>query len=127
MGFDAALLESGAYASAIPQRVEDAAVLAKQYQMGIELEFDEQINTDTDKQARYVDLLNGGIDYGYMSQALLAFDQGRTASLLRSAKSTDPMVRQNYDLMVQFVKGTYAKPKPCSKQPEGPVASDATQ
>lgn len=127
LGFDAALLESGAYASAIPQRVEDAAVLAKQYQMGIELEFDEQINTDTDKQARYVDLLNGGIDYGYMSQALLAFDQGRTASLLRSAKSTDPMVRQNYDLMVQFVKGTYAKPKPCSKQPEGPVASDATQ
>ncbi|WP_339266517.1 DUF4855 domain-containing protein [Paenibacillus sp. FSL K6-1330] len=127
LGFDAALLEPGAYASAVPQRVEDAAGLAKQYQMGIELEFDEQMNTDTDKQARYVDLLNGGIDYGYMNQAFMAFDQGNTASLLQSAESSDPLVRQNYDLMAQFVTGTYAKPRPCSKQPEDPVASDATQ
>lgn len=128
LGFDAALLESNDYdSSASPQRIEDAAGLAKQYQMGVELKFDEQINTDTEKRDRYVNALNGGIDYGYMSNAFMAYDQGNTASLLGSAKSTDPMARQNYDLMYQFVTGAYAKPQPCMKQPEGPVAPDAAQ
>ncbi|MFD0619757.1 DUF4855 domain-containing protein [Paenibacillus sp. GCM10027629] len=127
LGFDAALLDSGAYnASSVTQRLADASGLAKQYQMGLELAFDEQINTDTDRRERYIDILNGGIDYGYMRNAFKAYDQGK-ATLLNSAKSSDPMARQNYDLMYQFVTGTYAKPRPCMKSPEGPVAPNAAQ
>ncbi|WP_152396637.1 DUF4855 domain-containing protein [Paenibacillus guangzhouensis] len=129
LGFDAALLEPSAYnAASVTQRMEDTVGLAKQYRMGIELEFDDQINTDTDKRERYIQTLNGGIDYGYMSKAAFkVYDQGSNRALLGSAKSSDPMARQNYDLMYQFVTGTYAKPRPCTKQPEGPVAPNAAQ
>lgn len=44
------------------------------------------------------------------------------SALLDSAKSRDPVARQNYDWMYQIVKGIYEKPKACSKKPEVPVS-----
>lgn len=128
LGFDAAMLQSDHYSASErdPLRMADVAGLAKQYRMGIGLRFDEQINTVTEKGQRYADDLNGGIDYGYMNNAFIAYNQGH-AALLNSAVSSDPDVRQNYDWMYQFVKGTYMKPKPCSKKPEGPISPGALQ
>lgn len=128
LGFDAAVLEPNHYASSsqVLQRVEDAAALAKQYQMGLGLEFDERINTDTDMRQQYIDYLNGGVKYGYMNNAFKTYNQGNT-SLLDSARSIDPTARQNYDWMYQFVKGTYTMPKPCSKKLEGPAVPGASQ
>ncbi|WP_268794563.1 DUF4855 domain-containing protein [Paenibacillus sp. DMB20] len=48
------------------------------------------------------------MDHGYMKDAFKAYYQGN-AALLDSARSKDPGVRQLYDWMYQFIKGTYEK------------------
>ncbi|WP_152669096.1 DUF4855 domain-containing protein [Paenibacillus sp. DMB20] len=129
LGFDAALLEPNHYGSPaqIPQRLGDAAELARQYHMGVELEWDERINKDNEKRQQYIDDLNGGADYGYMYDAFKTYDQGESKALLDSARSTDPVSRQNYDFLYQFVMGTYEKPEPCAKKPDGPIERTARQ
>lgn len=58
---------------------------------------------------KYLHYLNGGgVDYGYMNDAFKAYYQGN-AALLDSSRSKDPSIRQLYDWMYQFIKGTYGK------------------
>lgn len=109
LGFDAAVLQPNHFFDGtLPERVQDAAQLAKQYGMGVEMEFDSRINTDPEYRQRYMDYLNGGVEYGYMTDAFKAYYQGNH-SLLEAALSQDPDVRSNYDLMYQFLQGTYIK------------------
>lgn len=110
LGFDAAVLQPNHFFSSAsnPDRIQDAAQLAQTYHMGVEIEFDERINADPEKRGRYIDYLNGGVDYGYMKDAFKAYYQGNKA-LLESALSSDPTVREHYDWMYQFIKGTYKK------------------
>ncbi|MCQ6558611.1 DUF4855 domain-containing protein [Paenibacillus mendelii] len=109
LGFDAVAYQPNFFFDEMdPSRIQDAAGLAKQYGIGMEMELDERMNTDAVFKERYIHYLNGGVDYGYMTGAYKAYYQGNTA-LLDSARSQDPAVRENYDLMYQFVKGTYVK------------------
>lgn len=109
LGFDAAALQPNHYfGSTDASRVQDAAQLARWYGEGIEMEFDENMFTDAALRQKYIEYLNGGVDYGYMSGSFKAYYQGNTA-ILDSAKSNDPNIRANYDFMYQFIKGTYVK------------------
>ena len=110
LGFDAAVLQPNHFFSSInnEERILDASMLAQKYHMGIEIEVDERMNRDPEKRERYIDYLHGGVYYGYMKHAFKAYYQGNK-SLLESALSDDPNVREHYDWMHQFVKGTYKK------------------
>ncbi|WP_052759736.1 DUF4855 domain-containing protein [Paenibacillus sp. DMB20] len=112
LGFDIAALQPNHFFDESPiERLETAADLSKTYHMGVEMEFDERMNQDPAFRKRYIEYLNGGIDYGYMRGAFKAYYQGNTG-LLDSARSEDPAVRQLYDWMYQFIKGTYVKQTP---------------
>lgn len=89
-------------------RVEDAAGLAKQYGVGVEMELDERMNSFPAFRDKYINYLNGGVDYGYMNDAYKAHYQGNVA-LLNSAKSNDPNNRILYEWMYQFVTKNYQK------------------
>lgn len=109
LGFDAVALQPNHFFNETEAtRLEDAAGLARQYGIGVEFETDERMNTDQEMRKRFIEYLNGGVDYGYMTRAFKAYYQGNT-SLLDSSRSSDPTVRSNYDFMYQFVKGTYVK------------------
>ena len=107
LNFDAAVLQPNHFFNDTEEeRIEDTAVLAKLYGMGIEMEFDERMNEDPAYRRKYIEYLNGGVLYGYMTDTFKGYYQGNRA-LLNSARSTNPANRQLYDWMYQFVKGTY--------------------
>ncbi|WP_409345328.1 DUF4855 domain-containing protein [Paenibacillus sp. MBLB4367] len=109
LGFDAAALQPNHFFDGTdPIRIEDTAYLARHHGLGVEMETDERMNTDEAFRARYIDYLNGGVDFGYMTGAFKAYYQGNTA-LLQSSRSDNARVRELYDWMYQFVKGTYQK------------------
>ncbi|UVI33489.1 DUF4855 domain-containing protein [Paenibacillus spongiae] len=91
-----------------PSRIQDSAGLSKQYGIGVEMELDERMNSFPAFRDRYIDYLNGGVDYGYMNDAYKAYYQGNVA-LLDSARSNDPNNRILYDWMYQFVTKQYQK------------------
>ena len=110
LGFDAAILQPNHFfpEESDPIRLEDTAELAQIYQMGVEIEIDERVNRIPNRKVRYLDYLNGGIDYGYMKDVFKGYYQGNRA-LLESARSHDLNIREHYDWMYQFVKGIYQK------------------
>lgn len=87
-------------------RIEDAAGIAKQYGMGIEVEFDERMLTDEVFRERFLAYLSGGVEHGYMTRAFNAYYQGNDA-VLQAATSDDPRVRELYDRLHEYVRGTY--------------------
>lgn len=107
-GFDAVALQPNHYFDVSGEyRIQDAAQLAQNYGIGIEIETEESMNTSLEKRQKYTDYLNGGLKYGYMSnQVYKAYYQGNLA-LYMAATSDDPEQRINYDWMYQFIKGTY--------------------
>jgi len=112
LGFDIAALQPNHFFDETPvERLETSTGLSQQYHMGVEMEFDERMIDEPAFRARYIEYLNGGIDYGYMGDVFKAYYQGNTA-LLDSSRSEDPAVRQLYDWMYQFIKGTYMKQTP---------------
>lgn len=110
LGFDVAALQPNHFFyETDASRIQDASQLAKQYGMGMEIEFDERANTgEGDFKQRYRDYLNGGVDFGYMKDSFKAYYQGNTA-LLEAALSKVANIRSNYDNMYAFVKGNYSK------------------
>lgn len=107
VGIDAAAFQPNYFFEQLGEdRLEDAANIAKQYGMGLELEFDDRMVTDSVFRERYVDYLNSGVKTGLMENGFKAYYQGNNA-VFDSAKSTDPATRILYDWLYQFVKGTY--------------------
>jgi hypothetical protein len=86
-----------------PARIADAAGIARSYGMGIEVEFDEHAETDPALRERLLAYLRGGSRYGYQD-GFVAYYQGVDA-LYRYSTSTDPEVRELYDLVADFVVG----------------------
>ncbi|MDZ7543619.1 DUF4855 domain-containing protein, partial [Clostridium perfringens] len=64
------------------------------------------MNEDPAYRRRYIEYLNGGVKYGYMTNTFRGYYQGNT-SLLDSARSAKPEHRVLYDWTYQFIKGTY--------------------
>ena len=109
LGFDAAILQPNHFFYETEKsRIQDCAQLAKQYGMGIEIEFDEQINSDPEYFKKFINYLNGGVDFKYMNKVFKGYYQGNT-TLLESAYSMFKDIRENYDRIYRFVKGIYEK------------------
>ncbi|WP_020578740.1 DUF4855 domain-containing protein [Actinopolymorpha alba] len=113
VGIDAAAFQPNYFFEEMSaERIDDASSIAKRYGMGVELEFDERMLTDDVFRNRYIRYLNGGVEYGYMKNAFLAYYQGNDA-VLQAAYSSDPRQRVLYDWLHEFVRGTY-RPQPVS-------------
>ncbi|MEH7114008.1 DUF4855 domain-containing protein [Neobacillus niacini] len=91
-------------------RVEWGAHRAKNYGTGVEIEFDERLMTDPNYFERYLRYLNGGVQYGYMTNTFKGYYQGND-TILRAAYGERAEQRMAYDLLYEFVKGSY-KPRP---------------
>ncbi|WP_409344316.1 DUF4855 domain-containing protein [Paenibacillus sp. MBLB4367] len=87
-------------------RLEDAANIAKQHGMSLELEFDDRMINDGVFRQRFIDYLNSGVETGIMQSSFKAYYQGNNA-VYDSAVSSVPATRVLYDWLYQFVKGTY--------------------
>ncbi|MGE5508049.1 MAG: DUF4855 domain-containing protein [Chitinophagales bacterium] len=110
LGFDVAIMQPNYFFTAsIPvSRFKETVDLAKQYNMGIEIEGEGRMLDAAGGQwrDRYYEYLNQGIDQGYMKDAIKAYYQGAKA-LLDASRVSDPQIRRLYDATYEFVKGTY--------------------
>lgn len=102
-------------------RISDAATLAKMYHLGMELEMDDRVFNSLDKYNKYLDYLNGGIDYGYLgnngeqNQVYRNWYNG-IKTLMEASTGVNPytgqqdnVARSVYDFTYQAIKGTYEK------------------
>ena len=109
VGFDAAAFQPNYYFEQLNvDRLEDASNIAKSYGMGVEMEFDDRMLTDKVFRDRFYDYLKGGMQYGYMGNAFKAYYKGSGPVLKNAAASTDPEIRNLYDSLYRFTKGTYS-------------------
>ncbi|RDW22189.1 DUF4855 domain-containing protein [Oceanobacillus arenosus] len=110
LGFDAAALQPNHFFyDNVDHRIPDGAHRAKQYGMGVEIEFDERLLSEPGNYLqKYLNYLNGGVDYGYMDNTFKAYYQGND-TILQAATSDDPEKRALYDMMYMFLKGIYTK------------------
>ncbi|MFD0958400.1 DUF4855 domain-containing protein [Paenibacillus chungangensis] len=103
LGFDAVAYQPNHFFhDSDSSRIDDAAELAKTLGMGVEIEFDERINTDASYRQRLSDYLDGAKQHGYHHHTFRGYYQGNTA-LLDAARSDDPVVRDNYDKLYRFI------------------------
>ncbi|MFD0698057.1 DUF4855 domain-containing protein [Paenibacillus sp. GCM10027628] len=109
VGFDAAAFQPNYFFEPLNvDRIEDAANIAKSYGMGVEMEFDDRMLTDKVFRDRFYDYLKGGVQYGYMGNAFKAYYKGSGPVLMKAATSQDPEIRNLYDSLYRFTKGTYS-------------------
>ncbi|MGO4181614.1 DUF4855 domain-containing protein [Paenibacillus sp. TAF43_2] len=125
VGIDAVAFQPNYFFEPLDEdRLEDATNIAKQYGMGVELEFDDRMVTDGVFRERYVDYLNSGVQTGFMQSAFKAYYQGNNA-VFNTAVSADPATRILYDWLYQFINGTYqannAAPSKAEVQMNGQV------
>ncbi|MEC0256845.1 DUF4855 domain-containing protein [Paenibacillus lautus] len=107
VGFDAVALQPNYFFGEMDSdRLEDAANLAKQYGMSIELEFDDRMLTEGVFRDRYIEYLNSGVETGLMQNGFRAYYQGNNA-VYNLGVSKDPSLRLMYDWLYQFLNGTY--------------------
>ncbi|WP_369696078.1 DUF4855 domain-containing protein [Paenibacillus lautus] len=107
VGFDAVALQPNYFFGGVDSdRLEDAANLAKQYGMSLELEFDDRMLTEGVFRDRYIEYLNSGVETGLMQNGFRAYYQGNNA-VYNLGVSKDPSLRLMYDWLYQFLNGTY--------------------
>ncbi|MBO0991764.1 DUF4855 domain-containing protein [Bacillus sp. SD088] len=107
VGIDATALQPNYFFEELePDRLEDAANTAKQFGMGVEIEFDDRMLSDGIFRQRFIEYLNSGVKFGYMENSFKAFYQGNNA-IYDTAVSKDPATRILYDWLYQFSNGTY--------------------
>ena len=98
--------------------VQVAAEAAQRRNAGIELEYylelDEPIAIENERQARFREYLNGGVEFGYMRDSVCAHFQG-VGSLARMHHHADPREREFYEDIYRFVQGTYQSKPPITK------------
>lgn len=90
--------------------IEGPANVAKQRNAGFEMEYffelNEPIATSKERHQRFRDYLNGGVSYGYMTEAACAWFHG-SDGIERMYASTEPQERAFYEDIYAFIKGTY--------------------
>jgi len=108
--FDLAFLQPNYMFYKQGKTIAAAAHAARQRNAGIEMEYylelNEPIAVQSERHARFREYLNGGVTYGYMSDAVCAHFQGARA-LQRMHMHTDAREREFYEDICQFVTGTY--------------------
>lgn len=119
VGFDAPAFQPNYYFEELNyDRLEDAANTAKQFGMGVEIEFDDRMLNDKVFRDRFIEYLEAGAQYGYMGNAYKAYYKGSGPVMFDAAASKDPEIRNLYDKLYQFAKGT-------TSNNTAPVATDA--
>lgn len=105
-GFDAACLQPNyAFSLSVDKsRLYYASELAKQYEMCIEIEISNACFGDDRYIKKYMDYLCGGIEYGYMKDAVHMYYQGYD-DFARACKSSEEKIRRIYDYTYLFIKG----------------------
>ena len=102
-------------------RIRDAATLARMYGLGVELELDDRVFHTLDKYNKYLDYLNGGLEYGYLGQNGQNNQVYRNwyngiKTLMEAATGVNPYtkkpqqaVRDLYDFTYQAIHGAYER------------------
>lgn len=108
--FDCAFLQPNHMFYQAIEDVKEAALAARSRNAGIEMEFymtlDEPIAIQNERLARFDRYLNGGIEYGYMTNSATAwFDGGK--GIYQLYHHQDPQERAYYDKIYTFIRGTY--------------------
>lgn len=101
------------------QRLGFAADVAQANGMGYELEFDDRLFSSfsssnflvTGAYGRFLDYLDAGVTYGYMTGAAKAYYQSIN-TIAKLANSSDARMRTLYDNLYAFTKGTYQPSAP---------------
>lgn len=110
-GFDYCLLQPNFYAKEDPpeERMDNVAELARKYHLGVELEIDDKVLYNRFYYDLFYKQLGKAEELGINEKATNAYYMG-TKSLLNASKSSIDPVRQIYDDIYLWIKGTY-RPK----------------
>lgn len=116
-GFDAAMLQPNYYfmpreevppPGSSPEsrltRLRQTAMLARRYEMGIEIELDANVVQDAERRQRLYEYFEAGDRYGYMREAVLAYYQN-VNDLAQMARMPGGPGRRVYEDLYRFVKG----------------------
>ncbi len=106
-GFDVGCLQPNyAFKLTVEEsRISSAATIANHFGMCIEMELDGKELSDKRYFDKYMKYLGGGVEYGYMNDAIHMYYQG--GSTIASAYySSNERVRLIYEYTYQFIKGT---------------------
>jgi hypothetical protein len=107
LGFDAAMHQPNYFFKSYQgpvTRLNEAAAFAREHNLGMELELDDDIITLPASRQKYRDYMQVGRDEGYQKGALTAWYMGADV-LVKAAASTDPEVRAMYDETWDFIAG----------------------
>lgn len=107
-GFDYVILQPNFYATNDPpkERMNNLAQLAREYHLGVELEIDEKVTYNRFYYDLFYEQLNMAHQLGIDQQVTNAYYMG-AKTLLHTANSRLAPVRQIYDDLYRWIKGTY--------------------
>ncbi len=106
-GFDAAFYQPNyAFGANIDEsRLKDATTEAQRYNMTMEMEIDSSAIADIRFFRKYMDYLAGGVKYGYIRDAVIAYYQSFD-DIGAASRSKNDRVRLIYDYTYDFIKGS---------------------
>lgn len=113
LGFDVAMMQPNyAFNEVDKSRLDQTAVLAKQYGLGLEVE--KHWDSDERRLQQYSEYLDAGARTGFMSESVVGYYQG-VKDFGAAAFSSYEGLRELYDNTYRFVKGIY-KDQPAGSQ-----------
>lgn len=109
-GFDYVMLQPNYYATLTPaeDRMENAARIAKEFHLGMELELDERILNNRYYYDLFYKQLNQAKALGLDQAITYAYYLGGRKTVVQAAKSPIPQARQIYDDLYKWMKGDYS-------------------
>ncbi|RXT15378.1 DUF4855 domain-containing protein [Ammoniphilus sp. CFH 90114] len=112
-GFDYVFLQPNFYAKDTPpaNRMENIAEIANKHHLAVELELDDNILLNRYYYDLFYQQLNKGAEYQLHTQASNAYYLGGAKVLVQASRSNQPLARQIYDDMYQWINGTYQAKK----------------
>lgn len=141
-GFDAAVLQPNYYfmpREEVPplgsppesrlSRLRQTAMLARRYEMGIEIELDANVIQDAELRQRLYEYFEAGDRYGYVREAVLAYYQN-VNDIAQMARLPNGPGRKVYEDLYRFVQGRLVSWRQAGRVVDGtgePVAGARVQ
>ena len=110
-GFDLCIYQPNyMFNSELPlSRLVTTAKEAYQYNLGVEIEASDSILGSMSSRERFYDYLRAGRSFNFMTDATLAYYQGKNV-FGAAALSSFPEIRDIYDNLYKFIKGEFEEP-----------------
>lgn len=124
-GFDWAIIQPNHMFREQPNMIQAAAQTGRSARMGIEIELDGSVKQAAGR-AKLYDYLDGGVEHGYMSEAMLGYYQDLNM-LAQLYYEENGRYRELYDDIYAFAKGTYPHPTPAAAFVRGVVTDEQNQ